>query len=59
LVQEWDESVFDVILSELEMVSWERHKLDLTSLIESFDTDVVVLVEISGIQRKDGLAIFI
>lgn len=58
MVQEWDESVLDIFLGELEMVSVNRHKLDLTSLVERLDTNVVILVESSSVQWKNSLTIF-
>ena len=53
MVQEWDESVFNVSLRELKMVSWEGHKLDLTGFIQSFDSNEIIVVEVSSVQRKD------
>ena len=58
MVQEWDEGVLDIFLGELEMVSIDRHKLDLSCLVERLDTNVVILVESGSVQWKDGLTIF-
>lgn len=35
------------------MVSWQGDELDLTGFVQSFDTNVVLVVEISSIQWKD------
>ena len=59
MVQEWDEGVFDVILGEGQMVSWKGDELNLTGFVQSFDTNVIILIEFGGIQWEDSLAIFI
>lgn len=53
MVQEWDECVLNVRSRELKVVSWEGHELDLASFVQSFHSNVVLVVEISSIERQD------
>ena len=39
------------------MVSWKRDELDFTSFVELLHTDEILLVELSGVQWEESLAI--
>ena len=56
--KEGNNSVLNVFFSELEMVTNNRDKLDLASLVEGLDTELVVLVEI-GVFEGHQIAILV
>ena len=47
----------NILLRELEMVSVNRHELNLSSLVKSLDTNVIILIESGGVQWENSLSI--
>ncbi len=44
MLKEGDNNGLDLLLRELQMIAFKFHKLHLASLIESLETNVVILV---------------
>ena len=53
--EEWNEGVSDVALGKLEMIAIDRDKLNFLSLIKSFKTNQIIVVEIGVLKSNNTL----